>query len=58
MDKKIRDLGCLNGFMTTPAPIIECDKAGHKKEYEVVGTCLTRYTCPICGITYTVDSSD
>ena len=56
-ENNIRDLGMLNGMETTDE-IENCEAARHKTKYEVVGTCLTRYTCPICGITWTVDSSD
>ena len=57
--KPIKDLGLENEWYSTgyPSEYWDCLDAGHTKEKEVLGSCLTQYTCRICGITYKVDSS-
>lgn len=57
--KKI-DLGSSNGWREKPEAyklhVVNCE--GEKIVRENLGRCYNRYSCPKCGITYTVDSSD
>lgn len=53
-----KSFGCLNGFSVTPPEIKRCWEQKHPLKEEVLGRCYSQYTCAICGISYTVDSSD
>ena len=56
--KPIKDLGCLNGFRVIPEEMKACQDQHHVLKETNIGRCYNRYTCEICGISYTVDSSD
>ena len=50
--------GYANGWSVTPAPVQKCRDLHHVEEVKTVGRCVTEYSCPICGISYMIDSSD
>ena len=57
--KKLINLGMMNGWgRNTPEIFKKCQKQKHKLTQKNIGRCLTEYTCPICGYSYEVDSSD
>lgn len=37
--------------------LLECENENHELSKEIIGNCLTEYTCEICGYKYRVDSS-
>lgn len=63
---ELNNLGCANGWYTLPDNIREeydrilenCKNSNHKVIVTAIGHCYHQYHCPICGYTYTVDSSD
>ncbi len=50
-----RDLGYANGWGDTPEIVKNCP---HRRYELPLGSCVTQVSCPICGFTYRVDSSD
>jgi hypothetical protein len=52
------DLGTANGWVATPIEYTSCRKANHPLNERKLGNCYYEYTCPICHITFRVDSSD
>lgn len=61
MDKEMKNLGCMNGWgEKTPEEYKVCCRGNHFKymEVKILGNCWEQYTCPICKIVYTIDSSD
>lgn len=58
-----KDLGCANGWAKDSKEkqlYTECSKIRprHQLLTYKIGNCYNRFICPICNITYTVDSSD
>lgn len=58
MDKDYKHLGAANGWLMQPQELKECEKQRHKQKEQQLGNCYHEYTCDICNIKYTVDSSD
>ena len=58
MTQKIIDLGWANGWTDRPAIVVACRAAKHDCDQETTGRCVRRISCPDCGYTYQVDSSD
>jgi len=62
VENEIKDLGCMNGWENGnwPKEWTKCceSQPTHKLVVANKGNCWTQYTCPICGITWDVDSSD
>ena len=73
MSAALIDLGCQNGWKENPPAyekhLAECGEErylngkllsfkAYPETETKIGHCLTRMTCPKCGITYTADSSD
>lgn len=55
-EKEIQDLGCANSWAeAVPEPYKQCN---HPAQVDKLSRCYNRYTCNICRITYTIDSSD
>jgi len=57
----MKDLGCQNGWIGEyPPEWVKCCEEKHYKYIVVAkkGNCWHQYTCPICEITWDVDSSD
>ena len=52
------NLGYANGWTVTPPIIDKCRELHHVLDMYSEGNCLTRYSCPVCGYEYLVDSSD
>jgi len=56
--RQIKDLGSFNGFhKNVPTEFIKCTNLGHIPIKTNLGKCLNEYTCKICQIKYSVDSS-
>ena len=51
-------MGAVNGWLQRPTEVAQCEEQGHKTKEERLGDCYYEYTCDICNIKYTVDSSD
>lgn len=58
MNDDIKDLGCANGWKQSPDEYKKCAELDHTTTAQNIGPCYTRYTCPICKISWTEDSSD
>jgi hypothetical protein len=58
MDKHYEHMGAVNGWIKRPTKVVQCEQDGHKVKEERLGDCYYEYTCDICNIKYTVDSSD
>lgn len=58
--KELKDLGWANGWGEDPAEYAKhkTEGAKHPVKTSTEGSCVTRYTCEVCGITWRVDSSD
>lgn len=57
----LQDLGCVNGMLEDSLEkekINNCWKLKHHQNEYNIGTCYNRYTCRLCNITFTIDSSD
>ena len=52
-----KSLGIMNAWTPGKYPA-EYNNCNHIKISKNLGVCYNRYTCTICKITYTVDSSD
>lgn len=57
---KPRNLGTMNNWPLKkwPKEYWHCINEGHQRDSQNNGRCLTIYSCKICKITYSVDSSD
>ena len=59
LEPVFKDLGWLNGYNNgLPEEYEKCRAQGHKVSGREVGNCAYEYTCNICNITYSIDSSD
>ena len=56
--KIVKDLGCMNGWREYPKEYTSCCETEHQLVVVKKGNCWYQYTCPICQITWDVDSSD
>ena len=55
--EKIKNFGYANGWNNTPKEVKCCRDLGHTLEGRKIGNCVHEHYCPICKITWTVDSS-
>lgn len=62
VSREYKDLGCMNGWVlgASPKEYLCCWSLNHIKSIikKKLGNCLYEYTCPICKIKYSADSSD
>jgi hypothetical protein len=52
------DLGTANGWSVDPSEYTACRAAKHPLNERKLGNCYYEYTCPVCNISFRVDSSD
>ena len=57
-DMRNKTNGVVEKADTTPPEFTACRAADHNPTTQKKGNCWYQYTCPICGITWDVDSSD
>lgn len=53
-----RDLGDANSWGKPPDAHVACTAEKHKVTGREIGRCYWEYCCPICRITWRIDSSD
>jgi hypothetical protein len=53
-----KNLGFANGWKERPKELEECKAKEHNLNEKNLGRCWNEYHCPICNITFQIDSSD
>lgn len=53
-----KNLGCANCWREDPPEYVKCREQKHELNMQNLGRCYNQYSCDICKIYWTVDSSD
>jgi hypothetical protein len=57
-EKRLMDLGYVNGWKRRPRLVGVCNSKGHRKEYKNIGRCVEEVRCKTCGYKFRIDSGD